>query len=208
MSSISNTTLRGFAVSGDELVNRLEMSAFLASATQETGDPALDVPYPWAVPPLAKKAGPEYMPGAGGMLSVLEGLSPSITLVDNADSKAPFAGALTAVAPLNERQAELIGTGQKAIAVSVISTQNANQAGFGLGTGTNTGVIWQPGLCAVSDDGTLYCQEPRAEQATSTAHTFAAGSDRKTACFGAYCQYSGRGVQQLRLVRLMIRRIC
>lgn len=194
----SNTTLRGFATSSDDLTNKLEMAAFLASAIQETGDPSLAVPYPWAKPAAVGGTGPEYLPGAGGMIAIMEGLTPSISLVDSVTSQAPYPGALSTVAALSDVQVKLIGTGQRALAVTVASTQNTNQAGFGLGGGTNTGVIWQPGLTAVSDDGTLYGDQPLAEQSSVLPSIQATGGgDRKTTCLGAYCQYGGRGVQQL-----------
>ncbi|KAI9005121.1 hypothetical protein DFJ74DRAFT_692900 [Hyaloraphidium curvatum] len=197
MQAHPNASLHGFGTASDDLTNRIEVAAFLASAVQETGDPSLVIPYPWAssTPPAAKE-GPEFnSQGAGGLLSLMEGLAQQVMLVDTPSSPAPFAGALSVVAPLTDRQVSLIGTGQRAIAVTVNSLANSNQAAFGLGGGTNTGVIWQPGLAAVSDDGTLYGDGVPAAGVLPSAQ--ATGSDRKTACYGTYCQYGGRGVQQL-----------
>lgn len=194
--------LHGFGTSnGNQEINVLEVAAFLASAIQETGDPSLTIPYPWAYPAPAVRSGPEFnVPGGGGLIFIMEGLASTIVPITDVSSDSPLNGLINVKIGLNAHEQYLIGVQEKALAVSVLSVANADQRAFGLGAGTGGGVVFQPGLTAVSDDGTLYGDQPLAEadsvKPSSQAAT-GASTDRSKACLGAYCQYGGRGLQQL-----------
>lgn len=195
-------SLRGFGTSSPDMeINKLEVAAFLASAIQETGDPSLAIPYPWAWPPAQNRSGPEFnTQGAGGLLCTIEGLSLSMVPLDSINDPSPLAGVMNAKVKLNDHEKYLIGFQQTAMSATVLSVANANQANFGLGVGTGGGAALDPGLVAVSDDGTLYGDAPRAENDRVKPARFAAtgaNKDRSKACLGTYCQYGGRGVQQL-----------
>lgn len=227
LNSHSDSALHGFGTtSNNQTINILEVAAFLASAVQETGDPSLTIPYPWSYPAPEPRSGPEFSAGGGGLLFITEGLSSSIVPIDSVDSPSPLNGlinmklgeffafllaasthcvsdiSISSFSPpaLNDHEKYLMAFQQTALAVSILDVKNANQTNFGLGAGTGAGVVFQPGLTAVSDDGTLYGDQPLAEadkvKPSSMAAT-GASNDRTKACQGPYCQYGGRGLQQL-----------
>lgn len=197
MNSHADKRFHGFCSdSPDQNINRLELAAFLANAHQETGDPSLRIPYPWW--PVEKKTeGQEYGP-AGGLLAIIEGASAAIVphLV-----REQLPGKYDLVAnniQLTATARGMIGLDPKYNFTATVSNlANTNQRGFGLGTGVAT---FQPGLVAVSDDGTLWGDSPRGNDASTVKPTSAlvkSATDRRYASGGVYCQYGGRGAIQL-----------
>lgn len=174
--------LKGFCNSGDYLTDRLELASFLGNFHQETGDPSISSPYPWSYPknlPLGDDTdGP-----AGGALSIMEGVAPVMVL---GDGKVPYI--LKSANKLTKQEQDIIKTNETVIRGYVSSLDSVNQPGFGLGSGTGGGAVFQDGLFAVSDDGTLWGNDILPKPSIA---------DRKYACLGPYCQYGGRGAIQL-----------
>jgi hypothetical protein len=193
-----NSAYHGFGESSDIITNKYEVAAFLANTHQETGDPSLSIPYPWAWPKPADRNGPEYG-SAGGLLAIMEGVCASVgTFPKNGNP--PFKGVLNGKMELNSHEKYLIGTDDDMISGVVMGLNPVNQLSFGLGAGTGGGVVFQPGLCGVSDDGTIYGDEPRGDTSIVRPSSEVIGkskTDRKFACLGPYCQYGGRGAIQL-----------
>lgn len=195
-----NRDYHGFGAGGAHTINQLEVAAFLANTHQETGDPSLLAPYPWAYPPITTDVGVAKGP-AGGLLSVIEGSAPIISFPD-ANGACPFGGKVYNLSPT---AAALVGTPKLCVGVNSLAT--VKQAAFGFGAGTNTGCVMQPGLVAVTGNGTLYGNNP---QSINTAAwnrvqpfvanpTGAALENPALACPSnqTSCQYSGRGAIQL-----------
>ena len=197
MNSHSDKRFHGFCTeSRDQKINRLELAAFLANTHQETGDPSLLIPYPWW-PVTVKKTGPEYGP-AGGLLAIIEGTCAAIVPHPVKD-KLPGNYDLVANNILLTKTArDMIGLdSQYTLTASISKLQTVNQPGFGLGTGV---AAFQPGLVAVSDDGTLYGDNPRGSDASTvkgTSSLIQSTTDRRYASGGVYSQYGGRGAIQL-----------
>lgn len=177
----SHETLKGFCNSGDYLTDRLEMASFLGNVHQETGDPSIEVPYPWSYPKNFPQGGATDGP-AGGALSIMEGVSPQISLGP------PGVGELTSSNTLSDLEKDIIKTNEETIGSSINSLAGLNQSGFGLGTGTGGGAVFQEGLFSVADDGTLWGNSILPKPSTT---------DRHYACLGPFCQYGGRGAIQL-----------
>ena len=183
--------------SSDPLINKLELAAFLANTHQETGDPSLKIPYPWW-PVTIKKNGPQYGP-AGGLVCIIEGTCASI-IPHAATDIVPSTSydILVNNIPLTQTARDMIGLDKSYnLASAIVNLKSVNQPGFGLGTGNPS---FQPGLVAVSDDGTLYGDKPLGKDSLVIKPTnmlVKSTTDRKYASGGVYSQYGGRGAIQL-----------
>ncbi len=180
MESHSNRDFHGFGNSGDLLTDKLELASFLANFHQETGDPSLEVPYPWSYPKKEKKGYP-YEGHAGGGLAIMEGSSAQVVLDDPVPSSD-----MKKTISLSNLEKDIIGTDKNLIKSIVPSLKSINQPNFGLGMGTGSGVILKEHYQAVSDNGTLVKEGSSQE-----------GNSRNYTCSGPYCQYGGRGAIQL-----------
>jgi hypothetical protein len=195
-----NPNFHGFgSSSSDPYVNKIEIAAFLANSQQEVGDGSLTAPYPWLYPAADLQTGPQVGP-AGGLVSLVEGLAPQ-TIVHDKGTSSPVKG-LMSVTLDNMRPLcrKVLGFRDNDVLSCVItSVKNVYQPSFGLGTGTGGGVVFQPGLAAVSDDGTLYGDEPKSttDVVLPTSKLISSKTDRKYACLGAYCGYGGKNIIQL-----------
>ena len=177
---INNMKFKGFLQSDDTLTNTLELASFLANFHQETGDPSLQAPVPW----LQKTSGLNHEGPAGGALAILEGVVPSIFFGEYTGPKAE----LQSTQKLSSLEKKILGTDEDTITGVILNLKPVDQPQFGLGQGTGGGVVFQDGLYAVSDDGTLYTNDILPKPSIS---------DRRHACLGPYCQYGGRGAIQL-----------
>lgn len=199
MNAHSDKRFHNFCTSSrDPLINRLELAAFLANSHQETGDPSLKIPYPWW-PVTVKRTGPEYG-AAGGLLCIIEGTCAAVIphsateTLPNSTSYDLFVNNI----PLTQTARAMIGLDKTYnLAATISNLRGVNQPGFGLGTGNPA---FQPGLVAVSDDGTLYGDNPKGLDASSVKPTkmlVRSTTDRRYASGGVYSQYGGRGAIQL-----------
>lgn len=199
MNNHKDTRFHNFCNNGDELINKYEMAAFLANTHQETGDPSIKIPYPWLWPSPPNRNGPEY-DVAGGMLAIMEGCC-SMVAPHPTTSAAPFKGDLNSQVPLTSNTRYLIGLSDKeSLAACVLNLKPVDQPNFGLGAGTGGGVVFQDGLAAVSDNGTVYGDIPTGTDANivkPTKECIKSTTDRRFAALGPYCQYGGRGAIQL-----------
>lgn len=180
MNKHHNVDFHGFVNSGDLLTDKLEMASFLANFHQETGDPSLEVPYPWSYPKNEKK-GYIYEGNAGGGLAIMEGSIAQVVL----DDPIPHSDIKKSI-NLTSLEKEIIGTNNDVIKSIIPSLKSINQPNFGLGQGTGTGAILKEHYQAVSDNGTLLKEGSVQE-----------GDPRNYTCNGPYCQYGGRGAIQL-----------
>jgi hypothetical protein len=186
--------------SSDSLINKIEMAAFLAGTHQETGDPSLKVPYPWLWPAPPERSGPE-VGEAGGLLAIMEGCCSMVAPHPN-NTPPPFKGQLNGNVELDENTRYIIGLNDNDVLSScVMNLEPINQLHFGLGSGTGAGVVFQPGLVGVSDNGTLYGEGSRSSNTSDNVRPLNELEKSKTnpqfACLGPYCQYGGRGAIQL-----------
>ena len=200
MDNHSNVKFHGFGSSSSDMnINRLEVAAFFAGASQETGDPSLTAPYPWLYPAADPQTGPQTGP-CGGLVAVVEGLAPQV-LSHTKGTAPPVKGVLSVTLDnMRPKCRQVLGLRDNDVLSCVItSTDTVYQPNFGLGPGTGSGVVFQPGLAGVSDDGTLYGDEPASSTDTviPTSQLVPSKTDRKYACLGAYCGYGGRNLQQL-----------
>lgn len=200
MNAHINDKFHGFGSSStDPNINKLEIAAFLANVNQEVGDPSLTAPYPWLYPPADPQTGPQVGP-AGGCVALIEGIAPQ-TIVHDKNTPCPIKGILSVT--LNNMRPlcrQVLGFRENdVISCIVTDVKNANQPNFGLGAGTGAGVVFQPGLVGVSDDGTLYGDEPASTKdvVIPTSKLVASKTDRKYACLGPYCQCGGKNFFQL-----------
>jgi hypothetical protein len=198
MNNHPDSKFHGFGTDGkNQEINAIEVAAFMANLHQEVGDPSITAPYPWLTPPADKQTGPEAGP-AGGCLSVVEGLAP-IVVPHKKGTNPPFRGVLVSTSAMRGTPRKIIGLRDDDVLSCIIQDfKNANQGNFGLGVGTGSGAIMGKGFAAVSDDGTLYgdtemCKDPLKPAKELIPST----TDRRFACKGTYCQYSGRGAIQL-----------
>lgn len=179
---INKTKFKGFCQSSDDLTNKLEMAAFLGNFQQETGDPSIVSPYPWGnssdIPTKKITDGP-----SGGGLAIMEGSIVDIRL-GQVDNKYDLKG----TCKLSDQEKQIINTRENDISGIVSNLAGVNQPGFGLGSGTGGGAVFQEGLYTVSDDGTIWGNDILPKPSTT---------DRHYACLGPYCQYGGRGAIQL-----------
>jgi hypothetical protein len=196
MNAHQDKRFHGFCTeSRDQNINRLELAAFLANTHQETGDPSLNIPYPWW-PVTVKKTGPEYGP-AGGLLCIIEGACAAVVPHPVKDKLSGEYDLVARNIRLTKTARDMIGLDhQYDLTATVSKLRTVNQPGFGLGTGT---AAFQPGLVAVSDDGTLYGDNPQGSDALTVkpSNTITNTKDRAYASGGVYSQYGGRGAIQL-----------
>ncbi len=199
MDNVPDARFHGFGTSADILTNKLEVAAFLGNYQQETADPSITAPYPWLYPKAGEIQGPEKGP-AGGGLCVIEGLAP-LVVAHKKGTSSPFTGTLmTTMTTFRDTVKKTIGLRDDDVISCVIKDYNSvYQPNFGLGIGTGTGAVFQPGLVAVSDDATLYGDQPRSTKdiIKPVKELVRSTSDRKFACLGTYCGYGGRGAIQL-----------
>lgn len=174
--------LKGFCNSGDYLTDRLELASFLGNFQQESGDPSIMSPYPWSYPKNLPEGKVTDGP-SGGAFSIMEGVAPTMVL---GDDKIPYV--LKSTVKLTKKEQDIIKTSETVIRGYVSSLTGINQPGFGLGSGSGGGAVFQDGLFSVSDDGTLWGNDILPKPSIS---------DRKYACLGPICQYGGRGAIQL-----------
>lgn len=184
--------------SHDHHINLLELCAFLANTHQETGDPSLTVPYPWAWPAI-KPSGAKSDGSGGGCLAICEGVCGIATFGDT-----KLNGFLNSSSRLSTNEMNVLGISDNIIHGAVMDYSPANQPNFGLGAGTGAGAVFQPGLAAVSDDGTLYCDVPQTKNLSELQIIRPSSelqgkpiTDRKYAALGLYARYGGRGAIQL-----------
>jgi hypothetical protein len=184
--------------SPDPLINKLEICSFLANTHQETGDPSLTVPYPWGWP-KATPQGHKYEGPGGGCMAICEGVCPIATFGDQV-----MPGVLTGSQSLTESERQILGVTQTIMNSSVGDLSPMSQPNFGLGAGTGSGAVFQPGLVAVADDGTLYGDQPLTrdpeERESIRPSSEVVGkpiTDRKYSALGVYGRYGGRGAIQL-----------
>ena len=166
-----NESFHGFCQSDNLKNSKLEMAAFLANAQQEVGDPSLLAPYPWL--PTTATATTTKLVGAGkagGLLSVVEGLSPSV-VVHAKGTPNPFkkqailSTTRTSLRPVAQK---LIGLDNDSVISCCVLADTSFQKQFGLAKGQGAGVVFQPGLCAVDDNGNLYGDESKSTNAADT----------------------------------------
>ncbi len=196
MNSHNNNLFHNFASdSSDDLINLLELAAFLGNFHQECGEPSLSVPYPWSYPPVSPKGLPSDGP-AGGCLGILEGTVGEIYF-----TPPPFpVYRISKPLPLSNIEIQTIGTGDTSIGGYLRSLTQLNQPQFGLGTGTGNGVVFMDSYVAVSDDGTLWGTKPtntKVGNVIDPVHLPTDGNIRKTTSKAPYSQYGGRGAIQL-----------
>lgn len=182
----------------DRTTRILELCSFLANTHQETGDPSLTVPYPWgwpkATPTGAKHEGP-----AGGCLAICEGVCAIATF-----GETQIAGVLKSSSKLSPTEKTVLQIADDTIHGTVTDYNPANQPNFGLGAGTGAGAVFQPGLVAVADDGTLYGDSPLTNDPEELSSIKGSSevigkpiTDRRYAALGLYGRYGGRGAIQL-----------
>ena len=170
MNNHQNKQFHGFGTT------KLEVAAFLANVAQETGDPSLQIPYPYSWPKPAPRTGPEFNnSGAGGLTCLIEGCATALVTYPQG-TKCPVSGVIIKPITLTDFNRSLIGIDTGTILAAYITDfKGVNQPGFGLANAT-----FQPGLAAVSNEGVLYTSSPKTSE---TAKVFA--------------QYSGSGAIQL-----------
>jgi len=177
--------------------SKYELAAFLANLTQETGDPSIKIPYPYLWPRSAPRQGDEYG-SAGGLMAIMEGTCAAIAFHPE-NSVSPIKGDLNSNVTLTKNERYMIGLADSdTLSSCVINLESINQPGFGLGSG---GITFQDGLVAVSDDGTMYGDNPIGNDDKSlikpSKDCKISVTDRKYAVLGVYGQYGGRGGIQL-----------
>lgn len=197
MNGHPNQMYHNFGMGSDNIsTNMFEVAAFLGNFHQETGDPSIEAPYPWSWPKVEKRG--EIWEGfAGGALGIMEGVIAQ-----------PFLGHVPAITAerigksleLGEVEKRVMGTPESTITGVLSVMSQLNQPQFGLGTGTGNGAVFQPGLVAVSSDGTLYGDEPVNEtvgKVIPSSQLQRSTTDPRFAATGPYAQYGGRGAIQL-----------
>jgi hypothetical protein len=182
--------------SADSNINLLELASFLGNFHQETGDPSLLAPYPWSWPKVLPQ-GKIYEGPAGGALAVMEGCISQ-----------PFIGTVPAISnqrqsaaiSLTDNEKMVIGTTENTITGLVTSFVTLNQPSFGLGRGTGNGAVFQPGLVAVSEDGTLWGDDPvnqKVGPVNPSSGLVKDNANPRYASLTPCSQYGGRGAIQL-----------
>jgi len=182
--------------SNNILYNILELCAFLGNLQQETGDPSIVSPYPWGWPKV-EPSGQVWEGPSGGCLGVLEGAISQPFLGTVPNIKAERIGPTL---QLSFTEKKVIGTPENTITGIISNMNQLNQPQFGLGVGTGNGAVFQPKLVAVSDNGTLWGDEPINEKVgivNPSSEYKNIINDRNYASLGPYSQYGGRGAIQL-----------
>jgi len=181
--------------SSDDNINKLEICAFLANFNQETGWD-LAVPYPYGYP-KNNPQGELWEGFAGGGLAIMEGATGEVYF----DIKPIFPTELVSEPlSLSDIEKKILRVPENTIGGSVRTLSTLNQPQFGLGLGTGNGAVFSKGLVSVSDDGTLWGDEPVNEKVGRVLPATEYKQDttnRKYAALGPYAQYGGRGAIQL-----------
>lgn len=205
LNSHENNIYHGFGTSSDnDLINLLEISAFLGNFHQECGDPSLEAPYPWGWPKPVKK-NKEYEGPAGGALAILEGANCEVVFGVNNEIIADLKGPKLELSLLEK---EILQVSDPCIQGIVRTLAPLNQPQFGLGLGAGNGAVFQEGLVAVSDNGTMwgdvnlskYTKDPTkylGDILPAKDYLQLQYTNRKYASLGPYSQYGGRGAIQL-----------
>lgn len=183
--------------SDDHIINMLEVASFLGNFIQETGEVSLEAPYPWGWPKAEKKGYVWEGLGSGGGLALIEGGNAMPFIGTVPSFEADMVGPTLKLSPT---EMKVIGMSEDTITGVMLSLLQLNQPSFGLGIGTNGGIVFQPGLVAVSDDGTLWGDEPVNEKVGKvypSKDLVKSYTDRRYASLGPYSIYSGRGAIQL-----------
>ncbi len=197
MNAHPNKMFHGFGTSGSELINKYEIAAFLANFSQECGSPDLKSPFPYLWPKADPQTAP-YVGMAGGGVALIEGVAPMM-VAHKKGTACPVQGQMMYTMD-NPRPMvkKVLGLRDDDVLTSVVqSLAGANQPGFGLGTGNVA--FTEKGLAAVSDDGTVYGDVDSSIKDTvvPASKWVRSTTDRKYACLGMYCQYSGKHSTQL-----------
>jgi len=174
---------------------KLELASFLANSCQETGDSSLTLPYPWLQKKVTRN-GEEYSNGsAGGLVALMEGTS-AIISSHTRDTPSPYKGDIDIFElPLTSFERYQMGLqDNEVMSASLLNLASVNQPGFGLGTGNPA---FLDGLCAVSDNGTLYGNNCKVDNVIPTSELKLSTTDPKYSSLGFYTQYGGRGAIQL-----------
>jgi hypothetical protein len=197
MNGHKDKRFHNFCSDSSYTINKYELAAFLANLMQETGDPSIKIPYPWLWPPASVRTGMEYG-FSGGLMAIMEGSCAAIAFHPKG-TVSPIHGDLNHEVILTKNERYMIGLSNTDImSTSVMNLASINQPGFGLGTG---GPSFQDGLTAVSDDGTLYGDNPVGNEHKGlikpSKECILSLTDRRYAALGVYAQYGGRGGIQL-----------
>lgn len=197
MNSHKDSRFHNFCTDSTDLINKYELAAFLANSWQETGDPSIQIPYPYLFPPASARSGVEYG-SAGGLMSLMEGSCAAIAFHPKG-TVSPIKGDLNHEVTLTKNERYMIGLADTdTLSTSVMNLASINQPGFGLGSGNPS---FQDGLVAVADDGTLYGDNPIGSEPPGfikpSKECKLSVTDRRYAALGVYCQYGGRGSIQL-----------
>lgn len=197
MNKHPNEQFHGFGTSSpDPFVNKHEVAGFLASATQECGDSSLSAPYPWTSPRPVLKAEVWEGKAGGGLISILEGVYPRVINHPKGDPpKGLLVHTIDRLRPVPQKVLRI--RDDESLSIVIDSLAGANQPGFGL---PNSGaVVNQPGLCAVSQDGTLYGDQPASSKdvVVPTKELKYSLTDPRYSCSQTFCQYGGRNMKML-----------
>lgn len=181
--------------SDDHMINMLEVASFMGNGHQETGDPSLKSPYPFWPSPIS--TGAVWEGFSGGFLGIAEGCIPSVFIGNVPSFKADL---ISPTLKLSAAEKKVIGLEEDTITGIISSLSQWNQPSFGLGKGTGAGAVFQPKLVCVSDDGTLWGDEPVNEKVGKvypSKDLVKSETDRRYANLGPYSQYGGKGAIQL-----------
>ena len=195
MNKNKNSVFHNFGTDSSNLrINKLEMAAFLGNFQQETGEPSITAPYPWAWPKI-NPVGAIWEGNAGGALGIMEGVIPEIYFGDSP----PFAAQLIGISlPLSETERKVLGVTDTKMGGIIRTLGQINQPQFGL---PNAGVVFQDNLVGVSQDGTLYGNNPDNEivgkvfPSSNIIRTDT--TNPKYNALSPVSQYGGRGAIQL-----------
>lgn len=197
MNSHKDKRFHNFCSDSDIMTNKYELAAFLSNLQQECGDPSIKIPYPYLYPPASSRIGIEYGL-AGGLMAIMEGSCAAIAF-HLKGTQSPINGDLNHEVTLSKTARYMIGLSDTDIlSASVMHLSSTNQPGFALGTGNPS---FQDGLTAVSDDGTLYGDNPIGSEPKGfikpSKECKLSVTNRQYAGLGVYAQYGGRGGIQL-----------
>jgi hypothetical protein len=134
---------------------------------------------------------------AGGALAILEGASGEPYFGESSQVQAELKSASLKLSPTEKR---VLRVPEDTIGGIVRSLAQLNQPQFGLGLGSGNGAVFLPKLVSVSDDGTLWGDDPINEiigKVNPTKDYKYDLSDRRYSAMGPYAQYGGRGAVQL-----------
>ncbi len=133
MNNHPNKMYHNFASRENELSNKLELCAFLGNFHQETGEPSIEVPYPWYWPSIQKKPELEkYYGKAGGGLGICEGVIAEVNFSNTEEApKLPFPVDMASKPiRLSKIEKDIIGCNEDYIFGTVRSLKQLNQPQF------------------------------------------------------------------------------